>query len=101
MSDRFGFAYSVTRLELEPDPGNESTWIHVLETVYSFNPDNFVKLFGQTNGAIDKVNVQALWVWRFMPPFGSLQVAYQTGTSDQGQVSVQEDTLFTKFSWVF
>jgi len=101
VSDRFGFAYSVTRLELEPDPGNETTWIHVLETVFSFNPDNFVKLFAQTNEAIDKVNVQALWVWRFIPPFGSLQVAFQTGTSDLGQVSTQGDTLFTKLSWVF
>ena len=55
----------------------------------------------QTNSAVDKLNVQAVWVWRFKPPFGSFQVAYQRGTSDIGEVSTQGDTLFTKLSWVF
>ena len=101
VGDRFDLSYTAVRLELDPDPENETTWIHILETGYSFNPDNFVKLFAQTNEAIDKVNVQAQWVWRFKPPFGALQVAYQTGTSELGQVSDQGDTLFTKLSWVF
>jgi hypothetical protein len=101
VNDRFGLSYEVTRLELDPDPENETTWIHVFESSYFLNPDNFFKVFVQTNEAIDKTNVQGLWVWRFMPPFGSLQVAYQTGTSERGQVSDQGDTLFTKFSWVF
>ena len=99
--DRWRVSYDLTRLELEPDLENETTTIHVLEVLYSFNPDLFVKLFLQTNSAIDKENVQALWVWRFKPPFGSLQVAYQRGTSEQGEVSEQGDTFFTKFSWVF
>ena len=101
VGDRYRLAYSVTRLELNPDPEGDTTWIHVFETVYSFNPDNFAKLFAQTNTSIDKVNVQVVWVWRFKPPFGSLQVAYQTGTSELGQVSEQGDTLFTKFAWIF
>ncbi len=67
----------------------------------SINPDIFVKLFVQSNSAIDKENVQLLWVWRFKPPFGSLQIAYQRGTSDQGQQSQQGDSFFTKLSWVF
>jgi len=75
--------------------------IHVFETNYSFNPDLFVKLFVQTNSAIDKENVQVLWVWRFEPPFGSLQVAYQRGTAVQGQQSQQGDSFFTKLSWEF
>jgi len=99
--DSFRLEYSLTRLELHPDPENDTTWIHVLETVYSFNPDLYIKLFLQTNSAIDKLNVQAVWVWRFIPPFGSLQVAYQRGTSEIGEVSEQGDTLFTKLSWVF
>jgi hypothetical protein len=40
-------------------------------------------------------------VWRFLPPFGQLQVAYQRGTSPLGEVSEQGDTLFTKLAWVF
>ena len=101
VSDRLGLSYAFTHLELDPDPEGETTWIHILEVSYSFSPDNFIKLFAQTNEAIDKTNVQMVWVWRFLPPFGSLQAAYQTGTSELGQVSDQGDTLFTKLSWVF
>jgi hypothetical protein len=99
--DRLRFSYDLTKLELDPDLDNGSTLIHVFETLYSFNPDLFVKLFVQTNSAIDKENVQVLGVWRFEPPFGSLQVAYQRGTSAQGQQSQQGDSFFTKLSWVF
>jgi len=99
--DRLRLEYSATRLELDPDPELETTWIHVFNGVYYFNPDLFIKLFLQTNTAVDKLNIQAVWVWRFKPPFGSFQVAYQRGTSDVGEASQQGDTLFTKLSWVF
>ena len=48
---------SLTRLELEPDPENDTTWIHVLESVYSFNPDLFIKLFVQSNSALPAIAV--------------------------------------------
>ena len=99
--DRWRLGYSLTRLQVDPDPDNRETWIHVFETNYTFSPDLFVRLFVQSNSAIDKENIQLLGVWRFNPPFGSLQVAYQTGTSELGQRSDQGDTLFTKLSWVF
>jgi hypothetical protein len=99
--DAWRLAYSVTRLELDPDPERTTTWIHVFDTQYAFTPDLFVKLFVQSNSAIDKVNVQAVGVWRFKPPFGSLQLAYQRGTSVAGEASTQGDTIFTKLSWVF
>ncbi len=79
----------------------ESTWIHVLRSSYYFTNDLFVSLFVQTNSVISKENVQLLGVWRFKPPFGSLQIAYQKGTSEIGTPSEQGDTLFTKLSWVF
>jgi len=101
VNEHLQFSYELTKLELEPDPDNDSTLIHVVETLYSFNPDLFVKLFVQTNSAIDKENVQLLGVWRFEPPFGSLQVAFQRGTSDRGEQSQQGNSFFTKLSWVF
>ncbi|MCP4898566.1 MAG: carbohydrate binding family 9 domain-containing protein [bacterium] len=100
-SDSWNASYELTRLILNPDPDDETTWIHVLSSDYYFTNDLFVKLFLQTNSAISKENVQALFVWRFKPPFGSLQVAYQRGTSELGEESTQDDTLFTKLSWVF
>ena len=101
LSDDWNVSYSVTRLELDPDPEAESTVIHVLDTDYYFTPNLLVRLFFQSNSAIDKDNIQALLVWRFLPPFGSLQVAYQRGTSELGTPSEQGDTLFTKLQWVF
>jgi hypothetical protein len=101
LSKAWDLSYEATWLELDPDPEHESTWIHVLRSSYYFTNDLFVTLFVQTNSAISKENVQVLGVWRFLPPFGSLQVAYQTGTSEIGTVSEQDDTVFTKLSWVF
>ncbi len=101
ISSAWGFQYELTWLELDPDPELESTWIHVLRSSYYFTNDLFVSLFLQTNSVISKENVQLLGVWRFKPPFGSLQLAYQRGTSEFGEPSEQGDTVFTKLSWVF
>jgi hypothetical protein len=101
ISSAWGLQYEATWLELDPDPELESTWIHVLRTSYYFTNDLFVSLFVQTNSVISKENVQLLGVWRFKPPFGSLQLAYQRGTSEFGEPSEQRDTVFTKLSWVF
>jgi len=101
ISSAWGFQYEATWLELDPDPELESTWIHVLRSSYYFTNDLFVSLFVQTNSVISKENVQLLGVWRFKPPFGSLQLAYQRGTSEFGEPSEQGDTVFTKLSWVF
>ncbi len=101
IGDRWRFSYEVTRLQLKPDPDNEATTIHVFDVLYALHADLYLKAFWQTNSAIDKENIQILGVWRFQPPFGSLQVAYQRGTSEQGEESQQGDTFFTKFSWVF
>jgi hypothetical protein len=101
LSDRWNLSYSLTRLELDPDPELDTTLIHVFRTDYHFNPDLLVTLFFQSNSAIDKENLQALLVWRFLPPFGSVQLAFQRGTSATGERSDQGDTLFSKLSWVF
>lgn len=101
VGDNWRFSYELTKLELSPDLESETTTIHVFDALYSFHADLFVNLFVQTNSAITKENVQMLWVWRFKPPFGALQIAYQRGTSEQGQQSQQGDTFFSKLSWVF
>jgi hypothetical protein len=101
LSDRWNLSYSLTRLELVPDPESDTTLIHVFNTDYYFNPDLLIRFFFQSNSAIDKENIQALLVWRFLPPFGSLQLAYQRGTSPTGEHSDQGNTFFSKLSWVF
>jgi len=93
--------YSLERLTLDPDPQRQGTWIHVLRTDQFFTKDLFLRLFFQTNSAIDRKNVQAVFVYRYLPPFGTIQVAYQRGTADFGQRSTQGDTLFLKATTVF
>jgi hypothetical protein len=98
--DNWRMSYNLARVELAPDFRREDTTIHVFDTTYSFTPDLFVRGFVQTNSAIGKETFQLLGVWRFRPPFGAFQIAYQKGTSAFGQVSTQGHTFFTKLSWV-
>jgi len=78
-----------------------STWIQVVRINQAFTPDLYFRLFGQTNSAIDRRNVQALLVWRYRPPFGTIQLAYQRGTAAFGARSEQGNTLFVKATAVW
>ncbi len=93
--------YSLERLIFEPDPEGESTWIHVVRATNYFTKDLFLKVFYQTNTSIDKHNIQVLFVWRFQPPFGLVQLAYQRGTARFGVRGMQGNTLFLKFAYMF
>ena len=101
VTDALSAEYQLQRLELDPDPEHESTWIHVIRANQFFTKDLFLRFFFQTNSAIDRRNVQAVFVWRYRPPFGSVQVAYQRGTAAFGQPSDQGNTLFVKLTAVF
>jgi hypothetical protein len=39
----------------------------------------FLKVFFQTNSAIERQNFQAIFVYRYRRPFGTLQLAFQRG----------------------
>jgi hypothetical protein len=93
--------YSLQRLELDPDPERQSTWIHVVRANQFFTKDLFVRLLFQTNSAIERNNVQAVFVYRYRPPFGTIQAAYQRGTAAFGQRSTQGPTLFLKATTIF
>jgi hypothetical protein len=93
--------YSLQRLELDPDPDRQSTWIHVVRANQFFTKDLFLRLLYQTNSAIERNNVQAVFVYRYRPPFGTIQAAYQRGTAPFGQRSTQGPTLFLKATTVF
>lgn len=96
----FALEYSLTRLMYSPDPEGESTWIHVVRATNYFTKDLFLKVFFQTNSAIDKVNIQVLFVYRFQPPFGLIQLAYQKGTGRFGELGTQGHTVFLKVAFV-
>ncbi|HMA54551.1 MAG TPA: DUF5916 domain-containing protein, partial [Acidobacteriota bacterium] len=93
--------YGLTRLVFDPDPEGDSTWIHSLRTTYNFTNDLFLKLYYQVNSAIDKTSIQALFVYRFQPPFGLIQFAYQRGSTVFGVAGERTDTLFMKIAFMF
>lgn len=97
----FSFQYSLSRVLFEPDPEGESTWIHVFRATNYFTPDLFLKVFYQVNTSIDKHNIQVLFVYRFQPPFGLIQLAYQKGTARFGEAGTQGHTLFMKIAYMF
>ena len=101
LTPKLSFEYELSRLWLNPDPKSAATVIHVLRGVYNFTKDLFVKLFFQTNSAIDRKNLQALFVYRYKPPFGTIQFAFQRGTAGFGERSEQGNTFFLKFAYVF
>lgn len=93
--------YELERLMLDPDPDNESTWIHVGRVNHFFTKDLFLRLFLQTNTAIDRREVQAVFVYRYRPPFGTFQLAFQRGSAAFGTRSAQGNTLFLKATTVY
>lgn len=93
--------YELQRLVLDPDPDGRNTWIHVVRGNYFFTPDLYFQLFYQSNTRIDRNNIQAVFVYRYLPPFGSLQLAFQRGTAAFGEESDEGNTLFLKVSTVF
>ncbi len=93
--------YNLSRLTYSPDPSGQSTWIHVIVADQYFTKDLFLKCFYQINSAISKKNAQVVFAYRFQPPFGLFQVAYQNGSTRFGDAGSQGHTLFLKLAYVF
>ena len=100
VTDTLSAEYELQRLVLDPDPGDANTWILVTRANQYFTRDLFLRIFLQTNSAIDRRNLQAVFVYRYRPPFGTIQIAYQRGTAEFGERSEQGHTLFVKLTAV-
>ncbi|HDY89064.1 MAG TPA: hypothetical protein ENH82_13240 [bacterium] len=106
------FEYNFARHWFKPADPDDNSWIHYVRTTYYVNKDLYFKLFYQTKhrfsqGTSDlefdllRKTLQLVFVWRIIPPFGSIQFAYQEGFTVYSNVDDQEKTLFSKLSWVF
>ena len=93
--------YEIERLTLDPDPDDETTWIHVARVNQFFTPDLFLRLFAQTATVTDRRDVQAVFVYRYRPPFGTIQLAFQRGDVPFGDGLEQRNTFFLKTTAVF
>lgn len=112
LSEGWNATYHFTKVWFLPDEDEENSWIHYIRSTYYINKDLYFKLFYQSRykfsrGFFDPMfdlyreNIQLLFVWRVIPPFGSLQVVYQKGRTRITEETEKGDTFFTKISWVF
>lgn len=108
----WNFTYQAEKTWLKPGDAEDNSWIHYIRTSYYVNNDLYVKLFYQNKYELYsfwknpdfnllRKTFQLVLVWRFLPPFGSLQLAYQEGTTRYTEEKGRNSTFFTKFSWVF
>lgn len=93
--------YQLERLLLDPDPEEESTWIHVVRASQFFTNDLYLQLFYQSESVLDRHDLQVVFVYRYAPPFGTVQLAFQRGTAAYGQGPRQGNTLFLKATALF
>jgi len=105
-------SYNLTKYWFSPEGNEDNTLIHYVRSTYYVNKDLFFKLFYQskydvTGGFsemdfdLDRETIQFVFVWRFLPPFGSLQLSYQQGTTRVTETTGYGKTMFSKLSWVF
>lgn len=108
----WNFTYQAEKIWLHPGQPGDNSWIHFIRSSYYFNNDLYVKIFYQTRYRIkrfwrdldyelDRKTFQIRGVWRFLPPFGSLQIAYQEGRIQYTDARSSEQTIFMKLAWVF
>ena len=112
LTDALTATYDLTRLWFSRDPRGRSSSIHYVRATYYVNTDMYLKLsyqskydvtgsFSDPRFDLERETTQLVYVWRFFPPFGSPQLAYQQGPSQVGDRTDSYRTLFTKSSWVF
>lgn len=105
-------AYHITRHWFRPARPEDRNIIQYVRSTYYVTTDMYFKVFYQTRLQYERsipdteLNLlrktfQLLYVWRFYPPFGSLQFAYQEGSTRHTETDNDERSLFCKFSWVF
>jgi len=110
--DGLNLEYQFDKTWFHPDSTDDNNWIHYLRTSYYFNNDLYLKLFYQTKYSLEdkfrisdfdleRKTIQLVFVWRFLPPFGSIQIAFQEGTTRISETENKGKSIFTKLSWVF
>jgi len=110
--DGWNLSYTIKGYWFDPDNNDDNTVIHYVRSTYYLNKDLYFKLFYQSrydvtervfNPDFDltRQTAQFVFVWRFLPPFGSLQLAYQQGSTLVTKEFNQNQSVFAKLSWVF
>ncbi len=108
----WNLSYMIRGYWFNPYSKDDNTVIHYVRSTYYLNKDLYFKLFYQSRYDVtervfnpdfdlNRQTAQFVFVWRFLPPFGSLQLAYQRGATIATAENNQNQSLFAKLSWVF
>ena len=76
-------------------------FIQVIRVNYYYTKDFLIKLFVQSNTIIDKLNIEALVTYWFLPPSGFIQLVGQVGRGRFGEKGTHGNTLFFKINYIF
>ncbi|NQU26721.1 MAG: hypothetical protein HQ528_00380, partial [Candidatus Marinimicrobia bacterium] len=93
--------YELQQLVLNPDPDKESTWIHLVKMNHYFTKDIYLKVFYQSDLAEDIEDIQVIFVYRYQPPFGVVQLAFQRAAANVSQNSNTGNAVLLKATKVF
>ncbi|MFC2160628.1 DUF5916 domain-containing protein [Acidobacteriota bacterium] len=80
---------------------HRSTSIHLLKFTFYANENLFWKLFFQTNKERGKTNFQVMCIYKFKPPFGTIQLTYQEGQTLFEVRGPRNPTLILEIGYMF
>jgi len=100
--DKFSLEYDIRKLNFDPDPEKESTWLNILTLNYQFTPDLFVRLFTQHRSATERFYVYGLFGWRFKVPNSAIYFVYTRDDFDRiGLTREHNEIFFLKLAYDF
>ncbi|OQX96081.1 hypothetical protein B6I21_02135, partial [candidate division KSB1 bacterium 4572_119] len=102
VSDEFSVEYEIRKLEFNPDPEAEGTWLNIATLNYQFTPDLFIRLFTQHRSATDRFYIYGLFGWRFKLPNSAIYFVYTRDDFDRpGLTREQNEIFFLKLAYDF
>jgi hypothetical protein len=102
VQDKFSVEYELEKLNFNPDPESESTWLNIVTLNYQFTPDLFVRLFTQHRTENNRIYIYGLFGWRFKLPNSAIYFVYTRDDFDlPGLMRVGNEIFFLKLSYDF
>ncbi|MBT3229396.1 MAG: carbohydrate binding family 9 domain-containing protein [Candidatus Marinimicrobia bacterium] len=96
----FSAQYGLQSIHFAPDPENENSQIHLLRVNQFFTKDIYLKGFYQLNTSSEQQDIQIIFVYRYEPPFGTVQFVYQHNPANSFQNTEEDHSIFLKYSRV-
>lgn len=110
LHEKLSVEYEFRRLQFNPDPDNESTWLGIGTLNFQFTPDLFLRLFTQYRSATERLYVYGLFGWRFKVPNSAFYLVYTRDDFNSGPtekldyplvVRNRNEIFFVKFAYDF